>query len=164
VELEYNRAQRYGHPLSLIALHIDYVRPDSTGYARSVASQVLQVAAKHCLTNIRGIDLLGRYNHDVLVILLPETDEEAANLVSQRIRRFITAGPLETNRGPIQPVVDINLVTNQEEKFPDVEAMLGRALEPLIADRCEKETGAKESETKGSTAKEAGVVSNANLK
>ncbi len=134
-EIEFNRAQRYGHPLSLMVLHLDYVRPQKTSFAKTVESQVLQSAARHCLKNIRGIDLLGRYGDDLLVILLPETNEEAASWVANRIEKFITGKPVETNRGPVHTLVDIYLVTSTQEDFPDLESMLGRLLEPFSAVR-----------------------------
>jgi PleD family two-component response regulator len=106
-----------------------------TGYAKTVESQLLQAGARSCLENIRGIDLLGRFDDDLLVILLPETNEEAARLVANRIKLFITGNPVETNRGPVQTLVDIRLVTSVQEDFQDLETMLKRLLEPFSSVR-----------------------------
>ncbi len=130
-EVEFNRSHRYGHPLSLVVLRVDYHRPGKTSNSRTIASKVLQTAARHCLRNIRGVDLLGRYNDDLLVILLPETDLDAALLVARRIERFITSGPVETSRGLVKAMVDVNLVTSTQESFQNLETMLNRALSPF---------------------------------
>ena len=70
---------------------------------------------------------LDRYGH-----LMPGSEEEAAGLVSQRIQRFITANPVETNRGKIQAQVEVSLATNRQDLFTDFENMLDCALEPLL--------------------------------
>jgi diguanylate cyclase (GGDEF)-like protein len=131
-EIEFNRAQRYNHSLSLIALDMDYVRPGNASYSKAVTSQVMQTAAQHCLGNIRGVDLLGRLNEKILVVLLPETDEGAARFVAQRIKRFITGGQLETSRGPIQPIVEMNVATAKQGELTDVETLVNLVLEPFI--------------------------------
>lgn len=131
-DVEFNRSQRYGHPLSILAIAIDYVRPPKAQFARAVGSQILQAAARRCLENIRGIDLLGRFNDDLLVIMLPETDHVAAELVANRIRTRITGELVPTNRGPVQTILSINLVNNRQEEFAHVEQLIDRALEPLV--------------------------------
>jgi len=131
-ELEFNRAQRYNHPLSLVAIHIDYVRPGKASYAKSVHSQVLHTAAKHCLENIRGIDLLGRYSDNLLVILLPETNAEAARLVAQRIKRFMNGSQVATTRGLVQPIIEISHACSNQGDFPALESLVDIVLEPFI--------------------------------
>jgi diguanylate cyclase (GGDEF)-like protein len=130
--LEFHRAQRYGHPLSLVSIQVDYVHPGKTSNVKSVASQVMQTAARHCLKNIRGIDLLGRYDDNLLVLLLPETEEEAARFVSQRIKRFIIGSQVETGRGNVQPVIETNLVTSSQADFTDVETLVNLVVEPFV--------------------------------
>ena len=61
-DVEFSRSHRYGHPLTLVALSIEYVRPKKASSSKSVTTQVLKNAARRTLENIRGIDLLGRYD------------------------------------------------------------------------------------------------------
>ncbi|NLG98583.1 MAG: diguanylate cyclase [Chloroflexi bacterium] len=130
--VELNRSQRYGHPLSLVALFIDYERPKRVKYAQSVAvSRVMQASARHCLENIRGIDLLGRYSDDLLLILLPETDHAAAALVARRIQQKITAQVVETPLGPVQIRVESNLATTRKDTNMTLEQLINKAIEPL---------------------------------
>ncbi len=131
-DVEFNRSQRYGHPLSMLAIAIDYARPNKAHYTRAVGAQILQSAARRCLENIRGIDLLGRCNDDQLVIMLPETDRAAAELVANRIRNRIISEAVETSRGPVETKITINIVNNRQEDYTDVEKMIEHALEPLV--------------------------------
>jgi diguanylate cyclase (GGDEF)-like protein len=146
-EVEFSRAQRYGHPLSIITIHVDYERPDKATYARTVVSQILQVAARRSLENIRGIDLFGRLNDDTLVILLPETDEEGARLVSNRLKGRLTAGPVKTSRGEIHCLMETRTVTNRDADFLDAEDMVNAAINQVNPRQNMKEKVAQQSST-----------------
>lgn len=139
-EIEFNRSQRYSHPLSIIAIHIDYPRPKKANYAKTVASQIMQASARRCLESIRGIDLFGRYADDLLVVLLPETSAEAAALVAQRLKSHIMAGQVATNRGPLTSVAEVSLVTNLDAEFETVEEMIDLAINTLRPKRTTRDT------------------------
>lgn len=128
---EFNRSQRYGHPMSLIAIRVDYTRPKKSNYSKSVGSLVLQAAASRSQENIRAIDLLGRFEDDLLILLLPETGEEAAQLVSKRLKERILKDPVNTYRGLIQPLIEVSLVNNRQKEFAHFEEMLHFLLAPV---------------------------------
>ncbi len=131
-ESEFGRSQRYHHPLTLLALQIDYERPENTNPSRSVTTNVMQVSARNCLKSIRGIDLLSRFGENRFIMLLPETNEAAGLLVARRLREQITAEPVETNRGQVKVLIQFSLVTNEEDDFHEVGAMVERAIEKLL--------------------------------
>ncbi len=135
-DVEFSRSHRYGHPLTLVALSIEYVRPKKASSSKSVTTLVLKNAARRTLENIRGIDLLGRYDshltENILLVLLPETDQEAANLVTQRLKSQITAKPVDTSQGPIQTLVEVYMTTTQDQDYQSAEAMLNTLLEPIL--------------------------------
>jgi len=138
-EVEFNRSQRYRHSLAIIVIHVDYARPGKANYSQTVASQIIQSAARRCLESIRGIDLFGRYNDDILIVLLPETGSEAARLVAQRLKERLTTAKVFTNRGPITTIAKVNVVTNQDENFKEFEQMMDHALDLLLPMRDAKE-------------------------
>jgi diguanylate cyclase (GGDEF)-like protein len=111
-EAEVLRAQRYGHPLSILMVSLDYTRPVSANYTSTTASKVMQQAARKCLENIRGIDLLGRYRTNTLVILLPETDTAAAELVASRLEEAIVGSTVMTEQGSVTPLARIRIIEN----------------------------------------------------
>jgi diguanylate cyclase (GGDEF)-like protein len=139
-EVEFTRSKRYGHPLSVIAIDIEYVRPSKSTYSNQIAAQVLKAAARHCLENIRGIDLFGRYNDNLLLILLPETGEDAATLVSRRLKERITGDTFETNRGPVQGITTVRVAHNRQQDFKKVEEMVEFAVRPLLETAPKTET------------------------
>ena len=87
----------------------------------------------HALRDLNGRD-------DLLVLLLPETEEVAAELVAKRIDLFITGTSVETKTGKVRPLVEYHLITSIQEEFPDLETMLNRVLSPYISKQRGSET------------------------
>ena len=91
VEAEWSDARRTGKPLSLIMVDIDHFKSynDSLGHLagddclRHVALLLAEAAA-------RPRDFVARYGGEEFVMVLPETDERAAEQVALRFRDLIT--------------------------------------------------------------------------
>ena len=72
------RAHRYGRPLSVMAVHAP-----AAGERDAIASRV----ARRLAGSIRDVDLVARYNRDTFVMLLPETNDEGAEVLRSRIEK-----------------------------------------------------------------------------
>jgi diguanylate cyclase (GGDEF)-like protein/PAS domain S-box-containing protein len=83
---ELERAQRYGHPTSVILLDIDEFKEINDQYGHAAGDLALQYTAQTLQDNLRTIDFLGRYGGDEFVILLPETGQSEAVQVAERLR------------------------------------------------------------------------------
>ncbi len=90
---EIERFQRYGRPLSVILLDIDRFKEINDTYGHLVGDEVLRFVASRCVQNLRQVDLLGRLGGDEFAILLPETDQETAAAVAERIRQAVDGEP-----------------------------------------------------------------------
>lgn len=126
-EVEMTRAQRYHRPLSLVMIATDYVRPEKAPMSKTLSSHVLKAVARRCLRSIRGIDIMGRYADNILVILLPETNQSGVNLVLQRLKRQINATLVNTDRGDVQTLVSFSSVTSTFDENEDLESLLDLA-------------------------------------
>jgi diguanylate cyclase (GGDEF)-like protein len=84
---EYNRARRFGRPLSVIMIDIDHFKQVNDGYGHAAGDEVLYRLAQFVKSNIRDIDLLGRYGGEEFTIILPETELEAAFVTAERLRK-----------------------------------------------------------------------------
>lgn len=123
LDRELPRAERYGHPCSLIAFEVRYHWPDGAARSRAVTAQVLQVVAERTQKNIREIDVYGRYDENEFVILLPETDAASTHRVVERLQRQLTGTPVWTDRGPLTISLAIGVVT-QPAGGSDAETLL----------------------------------------
>lgn len=86
---ECERAQRFRQPLSIIAMDVDDFKGinDQYGHAEGDIALIRVVhSIKSCL---REVDLLARWGGDEFMLVLPNTDDEGAHAVAQRIQRLI---------------------------------------------------------------------------
>ncbi len=86
---EINRADRYGHPLSLLMLDIDYFKRVNDVHGHQVGDDVLIDIAYIVKSNIREVDIVARYGGEELVVILPETDENNAYLIAEKLRKLL---------------------------------------------------------------------------
>jgi diguanylate cyclase (GGDEF)-like protein len=73
-------------PLSLLILDIDHFKAVNDNYGHQVGDAVLRGVADHCHEAIRTCDLIGRMGGEEFAILLPETGQEAACHLAERLR------------------------------------------------------------------------------
>ena len=131
-ERERLRAQRYDLPLSVLWLSVDYERPEGEPNISIAKSKVLQLVVENCQRNIREVDILGRYNNNELVIILPETDLRGAYRLAERLLREMTNNPLQTNYGFAQLSLKIGFAEDNID-FPDAVALINDAKTSLKA-------------------------------
>jgi diguanylate cyclase (GGDEF)-like protein len=85
-EIETSRARRYHHPLTLVYLDVDEFKKVNDRFGHVAGDEVLRrvtTAAQSCL---RRSDLAARMGGDEFAILLPETSQEAALPILQRMQ------------------------------------------------------------------------------
>ncbi len=84
-EREVSRSSRYGNPLSFIMFDLDNGREINERHGYPVGDAVLRTLIKTALTQLRTTDYLGRLGGQHFVICLPETFNENAALVAERL-------------------------------------------------------------------------------
>lgn len=88
---EVQRAQRYGHPLSLQMLDIDHFKSINDHFGHAAGDEVLRKLASVLRDNLRHNDLAARIGGEEFVVLLPETQLEDAAQHAERLRMAIAA-------------------------------------------------------------------------
>lgn len=96
-EHEFNHAKRYHRPLSVILFDIDHFKKINQLYGYSMGDRVLRDVAERSLKCIRKTDIMGRFEGEEFIILLPETKLEKAKEVAERIRVAIAFNPFPIN-------------------------------------------------------------------
>ncbi len=98
-ESELQRTCRYGHPLAVIMIDIDYFKRVNDTYGHAIGDQVLQALASLVRGTLRAIDIFARYGGEEFIVLLPETNLLAARTIAERLCRKIaeTTVPIEPN-------------------------------------------------------------------
>jgi diguanylate cyclase (GGDEF)-like protein len=80
------RAERFGHPLSLLMLDIDDFKLVNDTYGHLQGDEVLRRVAAVLEAESRGVDEPARYGGEEFVVALPETDADGAVELAERVR------------------------------------------------------------------------------
>src|ERR1051325_223711 len=88
---EMERSRRYGAVFSIIFLDLDDLKMVNNFYGHLTGSRTLQEVAKRILTAVRTIDKVVRFGGDEFCIILPQTDEDQAIAVANRVRKAMTS-------------------------------------------------------------------------
>lgn len=95
--IEFKRAQRYQHELSLMFIDIDNFKEINDTYGHSVGDVVLQNVSNYIEKHTRGSDICIRYGGDEFLILLPETNRKAAYEVGSKLKKVVEEMPISIN-------------------------------------------------------------------
>ena len=102
LQKETERAKRYNRPLSLMMIDIDDFKSCNDTYGHPAGDMVLKRIASLIKKNTRGCDLVARYGGEEFSVILPETSEEEAHVVTERIRESIDRFKFKTeDRKPL---------------------------------------------------------------
>ena len=82
---EISRAERTNRSLALIMSDLDNFKQVNDRYGHLMGDYVLSQIATILKSCVRGSDYVVRYGGDEFLILLPETDEQGAGIVRQRV-------------------------------------------------------------------------------
>jgi diguanylate cyclase (GGDEF)-like protein len=94
VESEVARAQRYGRPLALVLLDLDYFKSINDAYGHQAGDSALMQAAHLLERGARAGDVLGRIGGDEFALLLPETTAPGALPIAERWAAAFRAAPV----------------------------------------------------------------------
>lgn len=85
-DIELRRARRYSRPLTVIFIDLDDFKLINDKFGHEVGDKALRVAARCLEEGVREIDVVARYGGDEFLILMPETAEEEARSVIERLQ------------------------------------------------------------------------------
>jgi len=97
-EAELARSRRHERPLSIILLDIDHFKLFNDTYGHIVGDEVLRAVAD-MLRSGRQSDLAARYGGEEFILLLPETDTQAASDHAEHLRETIAASTVTVSIG-----------------------------------------------------------------
>ena len=86
---EIKRANRHKSQVSLIMMDIDHFKNYNDTYGHLAGDEVLRNVAKLMSENIRSIDVAARYGGEEFVIVLPQTNKNAAKIVAEKLRTLV---------------------------------------------------------------------------
>jgi len=129
IESENNRSVRTGSVFSLVMMDIDKFKKINDTYGHQIGDQVLRTFAAVIRSILRKTDFCGRYGGEEFLIVLTQTDLQAAKLFAERIRECVE-NSLFPDLGPDSRVtVSIGLAEHRMQE--NIEKTISRADEFL---------------------------------
>lgn len=131
MDVEITRARRYGRPLTLFMLDIDFFKRFNDAYGHLTGDDALKSLAAVLMENTRGPDTVARYGGEEFAVILPETDIEKARVLAERIRAKVEEMTLPVGPdhapGRVSVTVSIGMATLSGEDEGKAERLVRRA-------------------------------------
>jgi two-component system cell cycle response regulator len=97
--VEFRRAQRYKHPMSLVLLDLDHFKQVNDTLGHSAGDQALREVSARLRQAARTTDVVARHGGEEFAMLLPETDLEHGLIAAERFRAAVDGVTVEGARG-----------------------------------------------------------------
>lgn len=99
VSEELVRASRYRRPLSVVMVDLDHFKRLNDAHGHAAGDTVLRAVARRLAENVRAVDLAGRFGGEEFLLVLPETDADAAAALAEKLRRVVAGSPIRLADG-----------------------------------------------------------------
>ncbi len=131
IERIVQHAKRYGSPLSMLMIDLDNFKTYNDSYGHLKGDLILKEVAALLLAHTRASDLVARYGGEEFAVLLPETSEEHAHSVGEKIRQVIEEHPFALTAGesPKSLTISVGIASSSGDTSADV--LIQRADEAL---------------------------------
>lgn len=118
LQTEAARGQRHTYPLSLLLLSTDGFSVLRRQMGLESTNSILRAVAILLKRYLRTIDSAARYNDEIFAILLPQTNQQGASIVAERIRATLAAHPFRS-QSPASPQLNLTVSIGIAELFPN---------------------------------------------
>jgi len=119
IAAELERASRFGHPLSVLMVDVDYFKRVNDTHGHEVGDRTIVAMANVLMASLRAIDTAARFGGEEFVVLMPETDEAVAAVVAERLREAASALRLTADDGTLVAItVTIGLSSARPDDSP----------------------------------------------
>jgi len=108
-ERAFYQAQRYNRPLSVVMIDVDNFKHINDNFGHATGDQVLRAVARRMQSVLRRSDILGRYGGDEFVVLLPETGQEGARRMTERLRAAVAMAASTENLPELDVPVSLSI-------------------------------------------------------
>jgi diguanylate cyclase (GGDEF)-like protein len=122
---EVSRVNRSRSTFAVIIADIDYFKKINDTFGHKCGDIVLCTIAKIMKEAIRAHDVLSRWGGEEFLFLLPETDEEGAAKLAEKIRRTIEGTPIHYSENKIEITMTFGI--SMYDPLTSVDDMINRA-------------------------------------
>ena len=120
LENEVERAQRYGHSLSVALIDLDHFKQVNDQFGHGSGDEVLRRIATNILSAFRHSDLVSRYGGEEFAVLMPNTDLNGAIQSLCNTKTIVgNTGWMYQDRQLPMPTFSVGLALYQTGEMPE---------------------------------------------
>lgn len=128
MEREIERYDRYGNPFSLILCEITLVKPMTSQEEQEVVNTMVQSTGQLLINQLRKLDLVGRWDAQQLLVVLPETGLLPAIKVTHKLQKCLRDNIALLTCKSCKPVLDFGVT----EYYSSLEETLDRIYNQIM--------------------------------
>jgi len=121
------RARRYQRPLSLVLIDLDEFKKVNDMHGHQAGDQALMILKGICDQGIRAMDVFARLGGEEFALLLPETDQDAAYLIAERLRDMLEKTTIKSGSHRFKVTMSMGVTEIHRHKDETIDTMLTRA-------------------------------------
>ncbi len=125
------RGVRYKNPLSVLLVDVDNMKTINEEHGILIGDSVLIEAAEVLYRNLRRTDLIGRYDQQDFILVLPETTEESAVILANRLCQAVSAHKFLNGKLNLNATVSVGVAGAPGNDMAENLALIGRAATAL---------------------------------
>jgi diguanylate cyclase (GGDEF)-like protein len=130
-EGEIRRHNRSGRSLSIVLADIDQFKRFNDSHGHACGDQVLQQVATLLCQHVRDVDHVGRWGGEEFIMLLPETSDEGATILAEKLRAQVEAEVVKHEDGEYRITMTLGIAVHRRGETLD--ACIARADTALYA-------------------------------
>jgi len=133
LEKEWMRAQRHGHPLTIIMADIDNFKNINDKYGHQAGDEALKKISELLSQCLRNNDYLARYGGEEFLFVMPQTDLKSGCLAADRFRTAVEKLILSFDQNNTLTLsISCGVSTaHPEKKYDNIDALIQKADQAL---------------------------------
>jgi diguanylate cyclase (GGDEF)-like protein len=132
LENETERTDRTGRPFSVLLLDLDGLKKINDNFGHLFGSRAICRLADVLRIHCRAVDTAARYGGDEFALVLPESTEDDAHRVANRIREVLAS---DTEQPPLSASIGISTYRGDGER---IEKLLSEADQDLYTEKAKR--------------------------
>lgn len=133
LSIEAARCGKFGLPLSLIVVDLDYFKRINDTYGHQAGDAVLTKVAARLRGCIRPQEALGRYGGEEFLVVLPDAAGEVAMAIAERMRQAVASQQETVNGAELRLTISAGVASTDQFPQASAEELISRADGALYA-------------------------------